>query len=216
MNIKLLKYKENKDSKKTSLPLPQVSKEFIEENQITLDQFSPKQRRSGPYIASEKEARRNQVYKLNFDYGYSARKIARQLKVSRNTINLDIRYWYDQITKNFNIVDPSVAVAKQIERFEIQRTRLRTKLDKTRTTSEQISIERLILEIDNKITQIRIKIKESSTQVHKLATRWLNDKMKQMKNDDRYITFDDTIKVSDKSHDKINRILNQDHQVDRI
>jgi len=52
--------------------------------------------------------------------------------------------------------------------------------------------------------------------VHKLATRWLNDKMKQMKNDDRYITFGDTIKVSDKSHDKINRILNQDHQVDRI
>lgn len=176
MNIKLLKYKENKDSKKTSSPLPQVSKEFVEENQTILEQFSPKQRRSGPYIASEKDARRNQVYKLHFEYGYSAREIARQLKVNRNTINGDIRYWYDQITKNFNIVDPSVAVAKQIERFEIQRTRLRNKLDKTRTTSEQNYIERLILEIDNKITQIRIKINESSTQVHKLATRWLNDK----------------------------------------
>ena len=193
-----------------------ISTEFIEENQTALDQFIPKQRRSGPYAASEKEARRNKVYKLNFDYGLSARDIAKQLKVNRNTINDDIRYWYDQITKNFNIVDPSVAVVKQIERFEIQRTRLRTKLDKTRTTSEQNHIERLILEVDNKITQIRIKIKESSTQVHKLATMWLNDKMKQMKNDDRYITFGDTIKVSDKSHDKINRILNQDHQVDRI
>ncbi len=193
-----------------------VSPEFIEENQTSLEQFSPKQRRSGPYTASEKEARRNKVYKLNFDYGLSARDIAKQLKVNRNTINDDIRYWYDQITKNFNIVDPSVAVAKQIERFDVQRTRLRTKLDKTRTTSEQISIERLILEIDNKITQIRIKINESSTQVHKLATRWLNNEMKKMKNDDRYITYYDTIKVSDKSHDKINRILNQDHQVDRI
>jgi len=193
-----------------------ISSEFIQENQTSLEQFSPKQRRSGPYIASEKEARRNQVYKLNFEYGYSAREIARQLQVNRNTINGDIHYWYDQITKNFNIIDPSVALAKQIERFEIQRTRLRTKLDKTRTTSEQNSIERLILEIDNKITQIRIKINESSAQVHKLATRWLNDKMKEMKNDDRYITFGDTIKVSVKSHDKINRIINQDHQVDRI
>ena len=56
-----------------------ISKEFLEENKSNLSQFMPKTRRRGPYSKQEKESRRNEVYRLHFDYGYSARKISESI-----------------------------------------------------------------------------------------------------------------------------------------
>ena len=56
--------------------------------------------KSGPQPSHVKKIRRDKVYKLHFEYGYSARKIDTMIKASRNTINSDISFWYGQIRKN--------------------------------------------------------------------------------------------------------------------
>ena len=53
-----------------------ISKEFLKENQNNLGQFMPKYHKRGPYSKQQLEKRRDKVYRLHFEYGYSARKIA--------------------------------------------------------------------------------------------------------------------------------------------
>ena len=91
----------------------------------------PKSHKRGPYSKQELENRRNEVYRLHFEYGYSARKIAGFMKINRNTVNGDINYWYSRIAKNNSIFEPEYAVIFNLQRLEIQRSRLRERLDKS-------------------------------------------------------------------------------------
>ena len=49
-------------------------------------------KKGGPYTKDEQRKRRDEVYRLHFEYSYSARKIAEFLKINRSTINRDIMY----------------------------------------------------------------------------------------------------------------------------
>ncbi len=108
-------------------------------------QVSKQIKKGGPYTKQEIIDRKNEAYRLHFEYGYSARKIADLMKVNRNTINSDIDYWYSKIVDNTNEVDPSCAIMINIQRLDIQRSRLREQLDKTETFQEKLALERLIL-----------------------------------------------------------------------
>ena len=44
-------------------------------------------KKGGPYTKKEQDERRQEVFKLHFEKGYSASKIFEMLKVNRNTIN---------------------------------------------------------------------------------------------------------------------------------
>jgi len=191
------------------------SEEFIAENKANLGQFMPKSHKSGPYTKSEKELRRNEVNRLHFEYGYSARTIADLMKISRNTINGDIDFLYGITVKNYDLVNPQTAVIKQLTKFEIQKTRLRESLDKTHVTSEKISIERLIFDIDSKIIHVRIKISESHYRVHEKATNWLNRHMQ--KNDvmGSYFPYFGTLHVSKNTRRRIKKLIAEDPYVKR-
>ena len=184
-----------------------VSDQFIEENKELYGTKSKKA--GGPYNKSDRIKRRNEVYRLHFEYGYSATKIAQLMQVNRNTINGDIDYWYSQVVKKWYRIDPVYSIVKQIESLEVQKSRAREELDKITNPHEKILFERLIFDIDSKIMQIRLKIYESSARIHELATKWLNDWMKKNKNDDRYFTWFDVIKVSKKAQDRINKIIKE-------
>ncbi|MEX1053446.1 MAG: hypothetical protein WEC35_03460 [Nitrosopumilaceae archaeon] len=147
---------------------------------------------------------------MHFEYGYSATKIAQLMQVNRNTINGDIGYWYSQVVKKWYRIDPVYSIVKQIESLEVQKSRAREELDKITNPHEKIVFERLIFYIDSKIMQIRLKIYESSARIHELATKWLNDWMKKNKKDERYMTWFDVIKVSEKARDRINKIIKED------
>ena len=55
----------------------QVSNEFLAEEKQQLSQtMSKSKKKGGPYPIHAKKTRRDEVFKLHFDYGYSARKIA--------------------------------------------------------------------------------------------------------------------------------------------
>ena len=67
-----------------------VDSEFVESGKSTK---TKQKKKGGPYSKDEKTKRLDEVYRLHFEYGYSARKISELMRVNRNTINGDIDYW---------------------------------------------------------------------------------------------------------------------------
>lgn len=63
--------------------------------------LSKLEKKGGPYTKQEKEDRQNEVYRLHFEYGSSAVKIAEMLNVNRNTINEDIKYLYSILLEDW-------------------------------------------------------------------------------------------------------------------
>ena len=117
------------------------------------------QKKGGPYTKHQQESRRLEVYRLHFELGYSAVEIAEMMKVSRNTINLDIRFLYEQTGEELQADDVGILILKQIKRFEMQRTRLMNELKNGPPLHDKLTIERLLFDIDNRISQIITKIK---------------------------------------------------------
>jgi len=115
-------------------------------------------KKGGPYTKNQQEKRRNEVYRLHFEFGYPAQKIAGILKINRNTVNSDINFCYSQLSLDWENRDGKKLIVKQLERFELQRSRLYEELDKCNVLSEKITVEKLILDIDQKISQIVTKL----------------------------------------------------------
>src|SRR3990172_13044829 len=134
----------------SSNELLHVTDEFLEQNSKHAKIKKPS-KKGGPYSKNDKDKRMNEVYRLHFEYGYSARKIAEMMNVNRNTINGDIDYWFSRISKNVNLVNPEDRILIGIERMHVQLTRLREQLDKVKSNSERMSIERLIYDVNCKI-----------------------------------------------------------------
>ena len=172
----------------------------------------PNSKKGGPYSKNERDFRRKEVYRFHFDYGYSARKIAELMKINRNTVNGDIDYWYSKIIKNNNIFNPEFAIMVTLQRLEIQRSRLREQLDKTENFQEKSALERLMFDIDSKISYTHSKLCESKQRITDLSTERLNEWLKDNKKTERYLTLFDKILVSDKGYEKINRIINEDRK----
>jgi len=189
--------------------LIQVTNKFLKQN----SKYAKTKRtakKGGPYTRTDKDKRRDEVYRLHFDYGYSARKIAELMKVNRNTVNGDVDYWYSKMPKNVNDMDPTNATMIYLETMTIQITRLREQLDKVKNNSERMPIERLIFDINSKIIYTYEKLSSSIIRTHGISTKWYNSTMKKYGKSNRVITYFDTISVSKKAHERINRIINED------
>jgi hypothetical protein len=184
-----------------------IDTEFIKDNE-TINYNTP--RNGEPYSKLERDKRRQEVHKLHFEYGYSARKISELMKMNRNTINGDIDYWYSKVCKNNNIFNTDGAIILNIQRLEIQRTRLREQIDKAKSFQERLSLERLIYEIDCKILFVYNKVAESSKRLLDLNSQMLNKWMKENKKDERYLTLFDRISVSEKANERIAKIIKED------
>ena len=170
------------------------------------------QKNGGPYTKDEQRKRRNEVYKFHFEYGYSARKISEFLKINRGTINRDVMYWYNQINNKWRRLDPVTQIIQNIERLEIQKTRLREMLDKTLTIQEKLAIEKMILDIENKISNIRIKIAYSQETIDRKLIDRLNEHYKKEGKHFRVIDIKDYFRTSEKAHDKIVNIIKEDRK----
>jgi len=185
-----------------------VFDDFIETNKKF--KSDTRRKKGGPYTKQEIIDRKNEVYRLHFEYGYSARKIADLMKVNRNTINGDIDYWYSKIVDNTNMIDPLCATMVNLQRLDIQRSRLREQLDKTETFQEKLALERLILEIDSRILNTHNKLTNSSRNLINYSTEKMNDWLKKNKKDNRFLTMFAGISVSEKAQEKIRKIIKQD------
>jgi len=184
--------------------ITKISPEFIEENK---NLCKPMQKSSAPYSRRDRFARRQEVYRLHFELGYFAVKIAEMMKINRNTINSDIKYWYSKLARDWNGYDISAWTVKQLNRLETQRSRLREELEKQKNLEDKLSIERLILEIDDRISKIMISMVKTADSINEIAISQINDWMEQNKLDHRFIGRWSVEKVSKKRHDKIKEIL---------
>jgi len=190
--------------------LPHITEEFILENKNHYPKVNSQRRKGGPYSKQQRDKRREEVYRLCFEYGYTARKISELMKINRNTINGDIQYWYDKVVKNWNGLDPEFLVVKNIERLELQRTRLVENLHRTKIQQEKTNIERLVFDVESKILQTHLKVNASAEKAHKLATKWLNDWMMENNHKERYVSYGDVMRASSKTHEKIRNLLKND------
>ena len=115
-------------------------------------------KKGGPYTKKEQDERRQEVFKLHFEKGYSAMKISETLNVNRNTINEDIKHWYSQLAQELKDLDLASWAIEQYHRLEAQRNRLVDELEKQENIQNKIGIEKLIFEVDNRLTQFVSKI----------------------------------------------------------
>jgi len=109
------------------------------------------EKKGGPHTKKDQKERKDRVYELHFEKGYSAVKIADMLNVNRNTINQDIREWYLKVSEELPEQNSSLLL-KQIQRLEMQYSRLAEELDKCKDFKEKIAIERLMFTVSSKIT----------------------------------------------------------------
>ena len=185
-----------------------VSQEFIKENK-KLCQTMPK-RGGGRYSLAERKMRKNQVFKLHFELGHSARKIAEMMNVSRHTINNDIRFLYREMSKEWENVDIKGWVIKQITRMDLQRTRIIHDLENVKSFSDKMAIEKLILDIDTRISSFIPKIIASEDAVKDEIVNRLNEHAKKYGYKGRWVSKYDVLKVSEKNKEKIDNILIED------
>jgi len=197
-------------NKNESQDLPSISKDFINENKSNLAQFVPKLRRAGPFSPHDREIRRNEVYRFHFEYGYSARKIAELMKINRNTINGDIQYWYAKVVNKAELMDPEYWIVRKLERLEIQRTRIREKLDKESKFENKIALERFLFDLESKILQIQLKLVDSSARHYVSSRTTFNEWLKQKGHTEQYLTLFDILRVSKDASEKISKIINED------
>lgn len=114
-------------------------------------------KQGGPYTKTEQDDRRKKVYGMYFEKGFSAIKIATELEVNRNTINQDVKFLRSDITQKDQI-KPAIWVLEQKEHLEQQKDRLLELLETTKDFEQRLRVEKIILDIEGKITNLVIKI----------------------------------------------------------
>lgn len=115
-------------------------------------------KKGGRYTKKEQEERKLQVYHLHFEKKKHAIEIAQMLEVNRNTINEDIKFWYNQMQNKSNGIDLEAKMRNQIQRMEIQRDRFLEYLEEAKNLEEKIKLERQISELDYRLTQFYSKV----------------------------------------------------------
>ena len=192
--------------------LPIVTPDFFSSELDKTRQFSRKiSKMGGPYAKSDRIKRRNEVFRLHFSMGYSTVKIAQLLQVNRHTIESDIKYGYSILSKEWEKGKIESWFMKQIYRLEEQRTRLLEKLNEF-TGKEYLSIENLLKEIDVKIFHMEKDVMLSTDAIHDKSVKKINEYYKTNFPEERVMSLYDFFRVSTKTFDKINEMIEKDHQ----
>jgi len=170
-------------------------------------------KKGGPYAKQQREKRRSEVFRLNVEYGHSARKISEMMNVNRNTINSDLNFVYSRLSSEWAHRDLYSLFMKQTYRLEIQRTRLLDELKKQNGLKEKLMLEKMILDIDTKIFTFYEKLTASSEMILNsiidTANRLVdNDKWKQS----GFVNMRNVRKTLDETRDKINKMLEEDEK----
>ena len=111
----------------------------------------------GPYTKTEQEQRREQVYQMHFEKGMSAVKIADKLKVNRNTVNDDIKYWNVQTGAKFGKENIGATIASEIEMIGAIRQRLLENYENL-DFAAKLNVEKMLLDAGYKIANIVTKM----------------------------------------------------------
>jgi len=148
---------ETQRSKRKLSELTQTS-DFSDQNLAnSSSEFKSKNKKGGPYSKQDKDLRMDEVCRLHFEYGYSAKKISELMRVNRNTINSDIKQLYSTLETNWEKTSAASLLQGHVASVLAQKSRLREELDNTEKISEKLAIEKMILQVESKINQFQLR-----------------------------------------------------------
>jgi hypothetical protein len=190
----------------------EINQEFIEENKkINLNLVRHGQnhkQKFAPFTRSQRRKRRMEVYKLHFEHGVPATRIAELMKVDRNTINNDLKILYREALNDYSADDMSLddILQKQLLRLETQRDRLCLYLTDAKDINNKIAIERLIADIDFKLIGAIEKVNHNSGRFWDEIIKRINKIAENKKWDVRYTSLFELHKISEDSRKSLNKI----------
>lgn len=182
----------------------EVPQEFIDEGKLCkVVQKNP----NAPYSKKDRLARRKEVYRLHFELGWPAVRIADTMKIHRNTINDDIKHWYSKFVDQLNEYGYTALIQKHIIRAESQRTRLLEMLEKENDSDRKLSIERMIMDSESRLSNITFKAFDTDYSRNVLAIALANTKFREAGSDTRYYSAWEATLLSKEKREEINKIL---------
>jgi len=146
-----------------------------------------------PYPKHDRIKRRKEVYRLYFDLGYSGVEIADFMNKDKKTIYADINHILNTIHKEQNEFDYSAWFVKQLTRLEKQRGQLFRLLEKNKDDfNNTMSIQKMILDVDSKISSLVLRDKDVRDDHTKIMIRLFNEAVdKYNKDEDKKSKFSD-------------------------
>lgn len=190
----------------------EINQGFIEENKkINLNLVRPRQnnrQKFAPFTRSQRRKRRMEVYKLHFEHGVPATRIAALMKVDRNTINNDLKILYREALKDYDPDDMSLddILQKQLLRLETQRDRLCLYLSDAKDINSKIAIERLIADIDFKLIGAIEKVRHNSGRFWDEIIKRVNEIAENKKLNIRYTSLFELSEISKDSRKSLNKL----------
>lgn len=182
----------------------EVPQEFIDEGKLCK---VVQKNRNAPYSKKDRLARRKEVYRLHFEEGWPAVRIADTMNIHRNTINEDIKHWYSKFTKEINEYGFDGVIQKYLLRIESQRTRLLVMLRMEQNVDRKCSIERLIMDSESRLANITLKAFDNEPSKLSFAIMLANAHFKKQKSDKRYYSPYEFQQTSKAQREAINKIL---------
>jgi hypothetical protein len=190
----------------------EINQEFIEQNKnINLNLVRHRQnnrQKFAPFTKSQRRKRRMEVYKLHFENGMPATRIAELMKVDRNTINNDLKILYHQALNDYDPEDMSLddILQKQLLRLETQRDRLGLYLCDAKDINNKIAIERLIADIDFKLFAAIEKVNHNSSRFWDEIIKVVNKIAEDNNLNIRYTSLFELHKISIDSRKSLNKL----------
>jgi Mn-dependent DtxR family transcriptional regulator len=150
-----------------------------------------------------------EVYKLHFDHGVPATRIAEMMKVDRNTIKNDLKILYREALKDYDPDDMSLddILQKQLLRLETQRDRLGLYLSDAKDINSKIAIERLMADIDFKLIGAIEKVYHKEGRFWDEIIKKINKIAENKKWDVRYTSLFELHKISTDSRKSLNKLM---------
>jgi hypothetical protein len=161
-----------------------------------------------PFTKAERKKRRLEVYKLHFENGMPATRIAQLMNVDRNTINNDLNFLYRQALSDYNLDDMSLddILEKQLVRLETQRDRLGIYLSDAKDVTNKVTIERLIADIDFRVLSAVEKINHNTVQFYDQIIMAVNNIAQNKKLDVRFTSLFELREISIDSRVDLNKL----------
>jgi len=149
-----------------------------------------------------------EVYKLHFERGVPATRIAELIKVDRNTINNDLKLLYNEALNDYNPSGISLddLLQKQLVRLESQRDRLGLYLSDAKDINTKIALERLISDIDFKLLVAVDKVNHNVSRFWGEIIKELNKLAENEKFSRRYTSIFELRKISIDSRKSLNKL----------
>lgn len=187
-----------------------IDQEFINDN-TKIDLVRHRQNFKGkfaPFTRSQRRKRRTEVYKLHFEHGIPATRIAEMINVDRNTINNDLKILYQKALRDYDPDDMNFSdiLQKHLFRLETQRDRLGSYLTDTKEINDKIAIERLVADIDFRLIAVIERMNYNEVRIWQAVVKQMNRVAEDKKLDIRYTSLFELYEISVNSRKNLNKL----------